>query len=252
MTLSSHPYNIIVLHEILDGSVGNFEDISHNCLSHILSHGHKWRSISDALDRDRSYGGRIMTFDDGHKSDYDIVLPMLSKVGASATFFIVPAFVGQPGFMTWDDIRHLHLSGMEIGSHSLSHPDFRKIDEAEARREFVDSKNVIELQIGAPVSSFAFPFGFAPKRFFSMARSVGYRYILGSRHGVVRANRDLIMPRNSIHSGMSLNQISAALDARILQRIGWMLEDISKVALKKILPMPIYYKLRGFWAGTRG
>ncbi len=41
-------------------------------------------------------GDVLLTFDDGDRSDYDVVLPILVEKGWRALFFVTPGFVGRP------------------------------------------------------------------------------------------------------------------------------------------------------------
>lgn len=253
-------HTAFVLHEILDGRTGAFEDITKPVFAAILNGAPAIRSLAavvadgDATGGDmtggQSTGGVVLTFDDGHASDHDIALPMLAKAGATATFFIVPDFIGRPGFMTWDQVRSLHAAGMEIGSHSMTHPDFRTVDADTALAEFKNSKAAIEAEIGAPVTSFAFPYGFAPRRYYALARAAGYTHVMGSHHGCIGATRDHILPRNSIHAGMTAAQITMMLQPGYRQRLRWWAEDAAKAMLKRVLPLALYHRLRGLIAGT--
>ena len=56
-------------------------------------------------------------FDDGYKSDVEIVLPKLLKIGGEATFFIVKDYLNNDGFMCDKDVLQLSNQGMQIGSH---------------------------------------------------------------------------------------------------------------------------------------
>lgn len=242
-------HNAIVLHEILDRAVGAFEDIGRSEFATILSYNKPVLSVQSAL-ADTHENAIVLTFDDGHGSDHDIALPMLAAAGGSATFFIVPEFVNTPGFMTWDQIRTLHNAGMEIGSHSMTHPDFRKLDASSAIAELKSSKARIEDEINASVISFAFPFGFAPERSFEQARDAGYQYIMGSHHGVIGIQRNIILPRNSVHGAMSALQITNVLNASSWQRLCWFVEDVAKIVLKTTLPKSVYHQIRRIIVGS--
>ena len=250
--MPTRPINAVVLHEILHQANGAFEDISGDQFNAILKYEKPCSSVVRALNEAGSKPQLILTFDDGHQSDFDIVFPLLKDAGATATFFIVPDFVGKKGHMTWDDIRALHQGGMEIGSHSFSHPDFRTLSDVEAEYELSASKATIEQEINAEVSSFAFPFGFAPRRFYATAVSVGYSYVMGSHHGLIQPSKPHIMPRNSIHSAMTRDQILSVLDAGFSRRVRWSVEDKGKTVLKRMLPQPIYFRLRKHLASWWG
>ncbi|NTU85296.1 MAG: polysaccharide deacetylase family protein, partial [Chloroflexales bacterium] len=100
-----------------------------------------------------------LTFDDGYLDAYTTALPILQQYGYSATFYIVSGFVGQPGYMGWDEIRALRSAGMEIGSHSLTHPDLTTLGLDDLRAQVAQSGAEIAAAIGAPVVSFCYPSG---------------------------------------------------------------------------------------------
>ncbi|MDP6494501.1 MAG: polysaccharide deacetylase family protein [Dehalococcoidia bacterium] len=63
-------------------------------------------------------------------------------------------------FMTWDVLKSLATSPLvEIGAHSVSHPNLARIPMGSAKREISGSKDVLEAALGQPVTSFAYPFG---------------------------------------------------------------------------------------------
>jgi peptidoglycan/xylan/chitin deacetylase (PgdA/CDA1 family) len=176
---------------------------------------------------------------------------MLKQKNFKATFFIVPAFVGKKGYLDWDDIRVLSAAGMEIGSHSMTHPDFRNLSYAEANSELYNSKRVIESKINVTINSFAFPFGFAPQRFLTLAQEIGYESIMGSHHGLITGPSDSILPRNSIHSRMSDKQIKNLLNTSQALKLYWFFENTTKPVLKNVLPTNIYLKLRNLLSNDR-
>src|SRR4051812_31640719 len=72
-----------------------------------------------------------LTFDDGYADFVTEVVPALARYGFTATVFVVAGALGghntwdEPGprkpLMTADDVRRVTATGMEVGSHSLSH-----------------------------------------------------------------------------------------------------------------------------------
>ena len=62
-------------------------------------------------------------------------------------------------YLSPDQIRSLRDRGMAIGSHSVSHPVFSKLDSAGQRREIEQSFGLLETILGEKVRSFAYPYG---------------------------------------------------------------------------------------------
>jgi peptidoglycan/xylan/chitin deacetylase (PgdA/CDA1 family) len=117
----------------------------------------------------------IISFDDDWQSQYVNAVPLLHKYGFTATFFIWVRAVGRAHHMTWDEIRELDAEGMEIGCHTLTHLILPKLkDDGTLRREIVSAKNMIEVRIGHPVSSLAYPFGQYDERVVAAAREAGF------------------------------------------------------------------------------
>src|SRR5204862_1362473 len=45
-----------------------------------------------------------LTFDDGYEDAYNTALPIMQRYSMHGTFYIVNSFVGQPGYMTWEQL----------------------------------------------------------------------------------------------------------------------------------------------------
>ena len=62
--------------------------------------------------------------------------------------------------LTWDEIRKLDSSGLvEIGSHSLTHPILSTEAADVAMREIIESREIIEHELGREIVSFCYPNG---------------------------------------------------------------------------------------------
>ncbi|MDQ6866353.1 MAG: polysaccharide deacetylase family protein, partial [Thermoproteota archaeon] len=64
----------------------------------------------------------IINFDDSFKNQFLYAKPILDKYGFKATFFEVCNFIGSNGKKTWQDILALQKDGMDIESHTMTHP----------------------------------------------------------------------------------------------------------------------------------
>ncbi len=103
----------------------------------------------------------VITFDDGWQNQYDNALPLLQKYGDTATFFIYPKVINPKHrtFMSWSEVLELDKAGMEVASHSISHPILTKIkDLKKLQEEIAGSKKILEEKLGKKVNTFAYPF----------------------------------------------------------------------------------------------
>ncbi|CAN5420083.1 hypothetical protein BH18THE2_BH18THE2_17280 [soil metagenome] len=101
----------------------------------------------------------ILTFDDGYKSQYTNVKPILDKHGFKATFYVVCNYAQKIDIdrMNWTEVKELYTEGHEIGSHTMNHQDLTQIPPYRIDYEVGISKQCINSQ-GINVSSFAYPF----------------------------------------------------------------------------------------------
>ncbi|MFQ3662209.1 MAG: polysaccharide deacetylase family protein [Chloroflexaceae bacterium] len=115
-----------------------------------------------------------LTFDDGYTDAFTTALPILQRHGFVATFYIVSGFVGQPGYMGWSELRALRDAGMEIGAHSVTHPDLTGLGLEELRAQVGQSGAAISAEVGRPVLSFCYPGGRFSDTVVAVTREAGY------------------------------------------------------------------------------
>jgi len=133
-----------------------------------------------------------VTFDDGFVSVIENALPELEARQIPMTFFVPtgswgrrPSWVRNPiaraygeRVLTPDQLRRLGENPLvTIGAHSVSHPDFLKLDEAQASRELKDSKVELERILGREICLFSFPHGRSNEGLSELARAAGYRRV---------------------------------------------------------------------------
>jgi peptidoglycan/xylan/chitin deacetylase (PgdA/CDA1 family) len=120
----------------------------------------------------------ILTFDDGSETVYTTALPILQKYGFTGTAFIVYNYISAGLYMDVDQIRALHDSGWEIGSHSLSHVNLRQRP-GKQEDEISSSKKRLEARLGFPIRVFAYPFGANDASSLRLVREAGYVAAVG-------------------------------------------------------------------------
>ena len=100
--------------------------------------------------------------------------------------------------MDWNQMQQLVRQGFEIGGHTATHCNVVGGDPAFLRTEIVASARAIEGRIGAPVLSFAYPYGHHDGNdgVADLLREAGCRVAFAGTKGVVEANLDpLALPR---------------------------------------------------------
>jgi peptidoglycan/xylan/chitin deacetylase (PgdA/CDA1 family) len=152
-----------------------------------------------------------ITFDDGNASDLERALPVLTSAGRKATFFVLAGRLGEPGYLHPDGVGALQAAGMTIGSHGLHHRPWRRLDDAELRRELVESRRILEDIIGQPVQDAACPFGSYDRRVVAAVRRAGYRHVYTSDGGAARTGTSP-MPRTTIDRRRPLPEWTALVE----------------------------------------
>ena len=131
----------------------------------------------------------LITFDDGDRSNVEVVLPMLAERGLVAEFFVTADFVGTRGMLRAADLRTLATAGMGLQSHGVSHRFLEDLDLAELATELADSKTRLEALGGQPVTALALPGGRGGERERVAALAHGFRHLFGSVPGPNRGAR---------------------------------------------------------------
>lgn len=102
------------------------------------------------------------------------------------------AGVGRDLFLTWDQARALVAAGMSIGSHSVTHRDLARLPEDEQLAELVESRRVLQAEVGRAVTTLAYPYGW-PGAFDEvtrrLAREAGYVVAFSSLAGINRPGK---------------------------------------------------------------
>ena len=63
----------------------------------------------------------VITFDDGFESTYSIAFPIMQQYGIKGTVYVVPSWIGSPGYLTLAELNILHNAGWTIANHSWDH-----------------------------------------------------------------------------------------------------------------------------------
>ena len=148
----------------------------------------------------------VLTFDDGYTDFEEHAWPLIKHYGFSALLFVVTGRVG--GINTWDDaatdehlldwaaLRRLRDDGVVIGSHSVTHPRLTGVSADRIAAECVESRAVLQRELGVSVHSFAYPWGDEDEVVRHLAGASGYEYGLSCRPGLAARGDDwLSLPR---------------------------------------------------------
>lgn len=147
----------------------------------------------------------VITFDDGHESNFLLALPILQGYGFKAEFFITSGWVGKPHFMTNDQVKCIQRAGMGIGSHGVTHAFMEDLNLSELERELSESKQMLETITGVAVNTFSAPGGRIHPQMGNIARRLSFHYLFTS-------TPDLFFPDSSRYAIPRLSVLSRTSD----------------------------------------
>lgn len=142
----------------------------------------------------------VLTADDGHKSVYTDMLPLLKKYRVPATLFIYPSAISNATYaMTWSQLRELKETGLiDLQSHTFWHPNFKKdkkrLNPSEyehfVEMQLKKSKKKMERELDIKVDMLAWPFGIFNDELIDRALEAGYvaTFTMERRHACATDN----------------------------------------------------------------
>jgi len=126
----------------------------------------------------------VITADDGHKSVYTEMFPLIKKYGIPVTLFLYPSAVSNASYaMTWAQLREMKETGLlDYQGHTYWHPNFKtekKRLPPEEYRHFVlgqlkKGKEKLEKEFHSKVDLLAWPFGIYDEELLRLGREAGY------------------------------------------------------------------------------
>jgi peptidoglycan/xylan/chitin deacetylase (PgdA/CDA1 family) len=148
----------------------------------------------------------VIAADDGHKSVYSVMFPIIKKYRIPVTLFIYPSAISNASYaMTWDQLRELRKSGFfEIQSHSYWHPNFKRekkrLKPAEYEKfvemQFGKSREKLEKELGIKVDMLAWPFGIYDDYLIHKANGAGYVAAFTiERRSATNSDNVMVLPR---------------------------------------------------------
>jgi peptidoglycan/xylan/chitin deacetylase (PgdA/CDA1 family) len=155
---------------------------------HLKRRGLRGVSVRELLRaKERNHAERLVgiTFDDAYENFLYAAVPVLEKLGFSATVFAVGGMLGAENI--WDErprMRLLDVRGireaakrrMEVASHGMSHIRLTGLPATQLEREVAESRRVLSEVLDEAVGGFCYPYGSVDPAATRAARRAGYSY----------------------------------------------------------------------------
>ncbi len=132
----------------------------------------------------------ILTFEDGYRDNFTEAHRLLQKYGFRGTFFLItsPIDEGREEYLTWRQVKRLHAAGMELGSHTYTHPDLRDQPYDYLVWQILGSKEAIEARIKVPVCFFSYPSGRYDEQVIEVLKRAGFWGAVTIKQGALQSS----------------------------------------------------------------
>lgn len=142
-------------------------------LNLLLGAGYRIVTVAELAAAARAAGGEpppglaALSFDDGMDDNHHNLLPILREYGVPASVYVTTGLIGKenpwmvPGtsrMMIEDELLELHGAGIELGAHTVTHPNMEELTYDECLQEITTSRDYLHELTGEPVRTFAYPF----------------------------------------------------------------------------------------------
>jgi peptidoglycan/xylan/chitin deacetylase (PgdA/CDA1 family) len=166
----------------------------------------------------------VLTADDGHRSQFEVMAPLLQARGWPITLFVYPSAISNASYaMTWPQLRELLAQpGIAVQSHTYWHPNllqerarmasdaFRRLAADQLQR----SRDILQQRLSRSVTLLAWPFGLSDEGLWAQAAECGYEAALslGNRSA---SQRDPLfaVPRHLVVDSVDERRLADLLEA---------------------------------------
>jgi len=156
------------------------------------------------------------SWDDGSVSDLRIS-DLLNKYSIRSTFYVTKSYRFLERPLTEDEIATISKKH-EVGAHTLTHPNLRKISTESAKAEIEGSKRYLEDLLGHSVDMFSYPRGLYDDRIALLVKRAGF---IGART-CIPGNLGFSQNLYEFHTNMYASNSSIRANFRI-----WRLNHLS-------------------------
>jgi peptidoglycan/xylan/chitin deacetylase (PgdA/CDA1 family) len=168
-----------------------------------------WRGVSMQKLRRAALAGSTkglvgITFDDGYEDFLHTAVPIMEGFGFSATVFVVAGMLGQENdwehahsptpnrrLLGAEGVREVVERGMEVGSHTMSHPSLPDLNPELLEAEVGSSRQVLSEVLGEEIEGFCYPYGRLDKASVRAVRRSRYTYACAVNNRVEFNDYDL-------------------------------------------------------------
>lgn len=174
-------------------------------------------------------GTVAITVDDGHRSVYTELFPLVRRYRIPVTLFLYPSAISRASYaLTWEQLQEMEQTGLvDVESHTWWHPDFRhekgRLSASEYRAfvhtQLIRAKETLERRLGERVDLLAWPFGISDPQLEDAAAEAGYVAAFAYEGGAAHVGGDRFaiprVPVSNEHQGRRWGELLARIEGRV-------------------------------------
>jgi peptidoglycan/xylan/chitin deacetylase (PgdA/CDA1 family) len=164
----------------------------------------------------------VITADDGRKSVYTYMLPLVRKYKVPVTLFIYPTAISNASYaLTWEQLSELQKTGQfDIQGHTYWHPDFKQEMKRLSPKDYqklvhvqlFNSKKILEEKLGTKITLLAWPFGIYDNYLEHEAAKAGYTMAFSVDDGPAsKTEKMMSQPRYMVREKQSMKTFASII-----------------------------------------
>lgn len=161
----------------------------------------------------------ILTFDDGYADFYSAAYPELVKRNMKATVYMISGKVddSENRYLTSSQLKEMAQSDLiTVGSHTVSHINFKTANVAKATQEAFQSQKTLEQITGKPVVHFCYPSGQFDESSIKILKSLGYISSATTIEGTLHASGSALnLSRVRVSGSTTIEKFKEKIEERI-------------------------------------
>ena len=122
--------------------------------------------------------------------------------------------------MNWSEVRGLHESGHEVGSHAVSHGLLTQMTPEQQQFEIFESGQAIDRELGQHPTSFCYPNGSYDRSTLDILSRSNFSNAVTTQWGINhKQSMPFLLGRSNIHSGVITDRLNRPCASRIQMRL---------------------------------
>jgi peptidoglycan/xylan/chitin deacetylase (PgdA/CDA1 family) len=154
----------------------------------------------------------VLSFDDGFRSDYTRVRPLLAAHGWAGTLNLVLSHYQRSWGLGRHAVEGLIRAGWELDCHTRTHAYLPGLDARSLRSEVAGARRFLRRTFGVPVNFFAYPSGAYDERVIAAVRRAGFEGATTTAFGLARPGDPFTLNRIEVLRSDRIADFAAKLE----------------------------------------